>query len=486
MGIARRVILEYIIGAARSGERERLMGSDDPETESRSIKALFRSLRPANLRILWVDLAQTLGPVLILSIIAIFVALHYVRPAPSSKITIASGPQGSRFNLVAKQYRKILAHNGITLNVLTTEGSLDNLGRLQAAGSKVDVALVQAGLATPVTAGDVRSLGSMFYVPLTIFYRSAMPLERLSQLRGRRIAIGPEGSGTRALALALLKANEIDGQGPTQLVDLEGESARGALLHQQVDAIFLTGDSASPDTIREMLHAPGIRLFDFPQADAYVRRFHYLNKLELPPGAFDLGENLPPQAINMIAPTVELLAHADLHPALSDLLIEAATEVHGGATLLQNAGQFPLAQAHDFPLSADAARYYKSGKSFAYRYLPFWLATLLDRAVVVFLPIFFVIIPALRYLPALYNWRVQSRINRRYRQLMALERMSLGDLSAQQRALLIERLGQIEKAVIELKIPGSHAEQMYLLRQHMHFVRENLARQGLGPTAEAA
>jgi hypothetical protein len=153
-----------------------------------------------------------------------------------------------------------------------------------------------------------------------------------------------------------------------------------------MDALFLTGDSAPPETIREMLHAPGVRMFDFAQADAYVRRFRYLSKLELPPGSFDLGENLPPTAINMLAPTADLLAHSNLHPALSDLLLEAATEVHGGATLLQNAGQFPAPMLHDYPISADAARYYKSGKSFAYRYLPFWLASLLDRAVVVLLP----------------------------------------------------------------------------------------------------
>jgi TRAP-type uncharacterized transport system substrate-binding protein len=377
---------------------------------------------------------------------------------------------------VAQGYQKILARDGITLKILTTEGSLDNLHRLLAAHTRVDIALVQSGISDAGDTGDLISLGSVFYVPLTIFYRSPMALERLSQLRGQRIAIGPPGSGTRPLALALLKANEIEAQGQTQLLDLEGEAARKALLGHQVDATFLTGDSAAPETIREMLHTPGIRLFDFSQADAYVRRFHYLSKLELPPGAFDLGENLPPTAINMLAPTVELLAHSSLHPALSDLLIEAATELHGGATLLQNAGQFPTPLVHDFPISADAARYYKSGKSFAYRYLPFWVASLLDRTVVVLLPVLFVVIPALRYLPAVYNWSIKSRIDRRYRQLMALERHSVGDLSPEQRAIFIDRLAQIEKSVIALKMPGSHAEPLYVLREHIQFVRENLAR----------
>ncbi len=424
----------------------------------------------------WLDLGQILAPALIVIGLVVFAALHLIRPAPPSTLTMASGPEGSKFHTVAVRYQQILAKNGITLKLVTTQGSLENLNRLFTQPPVVDIALVQSGTPFDGDTRDIVSLGGMFYVPLTIFYRSAAPLQRLSQLAGRRIAIGAPGSGTRSLALALLKANEIEPNGSTALLDLEGEGAREALLHQQVDAIFLTGDSAAPETIREMLHAPGIRLFDFPQADAYARRFRYLNKLELPAGSFDLGENLPSTPIFMLAPTVELLAHANLHPALSDLLIEAAIEVHGGASLLQNAGQFPSPVATSFPLSDDAARYYKSGKSFAYRYFPFWLATLLDRTVVVILPVILVLIPVLRFLPSLYNWRITRRVSRRYQQLMAIERQSLRNLSAEERAQLIESVARIEKAVIALKMPGSHAEQLYILRQHMQFVRENLAR----------
>jgi TRAP transporter TAXI family solute receptor len=456
------------------------MEGDNPATEGTSkLGALLSRLLPVNLRVFLWDFAHSVGPVIVVGAIAIFAALHFVRPAPPKILTIAGGVPGSRFNMAAQQYQKILKRNGITLKIVGTEGSLDNLNRLSA--GHVDIALVQSGVAPAGDAGDLISLGSVFYVPLTVFYRSSTPIERLSQLKGQRIAIGQPGSGTRAVALALLKANEIEEKGSTQLLDLEGEAARTALLERRVDAIFMTGDSAPPETIREMLHTPGVRMFDFPQADAYVRRFHYLSKLELPPGSFDLGENLPPAAINMLAPTADLLAHSSLHPALSDLLIEAATEVHGGATLLQSAGQFPAPLVHEYPISADAARYYKSGKSFAYRYLPFWLASLLDRTVVVLLPALLVIVPLLRYVPAMYNWRIKSRIDRRYRQLMALERQSLGDLTPDQRAHLIVRLAQIEKSVIALKMPGSHAEHLYVLRQHMQFVRENLGRPPLKP-----
>ena len=237
----------------------------------------------------------------------------------------------------------------------------------------------------------------------------------------------------------------------------------------------LTGDSATPEIIGEMLHADGVRLFDFQQADAYVRHFRYLSKLKIPPGGFDLGENLPPAQLNLLAPTIELVAHSSLHPALSDLLIEAATEVHAPAGLMQNRGEFPSPRASEFPVSADATRFYKSGKSFAYRYLPFWLATLFDRALVVLVPMLLVVIPIIRYIPELYNWNIRRRINRRYGQLMALERKSLGDFSAEQRAALLEQLARIEKSVIALKLPGSHATQLYGLRQHMQFVRDNFA-----------
>jgi TRAP-type uncharacterized transport system substrate-binding protein len=458
-----------------------MRNNEVPTAKGRSrIRAWLHRVLPRGSTTFVLDLVQSVGPLLLVSAIAIVAALHYVRPAPPNHLRMATGPAGSKFSTVGQQYQTILARNGIKLQLIATEGSPENLKRLTDTQSGVDIALVQSGTLATEDTSDLRSLGTMFYETLTIFYRAPKPIVRLSELRGRRIAIGAPGSGARSLALVLLKANEIEEHGDTTLVDLEGEAARAALLGRQVDAIFLTGDSAAPATIREMLHAPGILMFDFPQADAYVRRFHYLNKLEVPAGAFDLGENLPAAPLSMLAPTVELLAHSGLHPALSDLLLEAATEVHGGASLLQNAGQFPNPSVNDYPISADAARYYKSGKSFAYRYLPFWLASLLDRALVVFLPVLLVVIPALRYIPALYNWRINRRISRRYGQLMALERQSLGDLSPERRALLLEQLSQIEMSVIALRMPGSHADQLYVLREHLQFVRENLARSSRG------
>jgi TRAP-type uncharacterized transport system substrate-binding protein len=441
----------------------------------------------------WWDLIHTLGPILLVSAGAIWLGLHFVQPLPPHRLTMSGGPKGSSFEAVAKRYRAFLAENGIDLRIIPSAGSLQNLERLMTPHSHVDVALVQAGItaadAAPRagTSGDLVSLGSMFYQPLTIFYRARRPISRLSQLRGRRIAIGKEGSGTRLLALALLGANGIGPHGPTRLLGLEGEAARQALLAGQVDAIFLTGDSAPPATIRAMLHTRGVRMFRFAQADAYTRQFPYLHELHIPEGTFDLGANLPSRPIVMLAPAVELIAHSSLHPALCDLLIEAAEKVNGGATRLQSAHEFPNTSTSSFPLDTEAARYYKSGdKSLAYRYLPFSLASFVTRIVVVLVPIIVILIPGLRYLPNLYRWRVDSRIHRRYAELMALERESLGQLTPERRAALLEQLEEIERSVILRKIPGSHAEQLYQLRQHIAFVRGNLSRSAHPEEAQAA
>jgi len=435
-------------------------------------------------RISWRDLATSLGLVLLVSAAAFWIAFHFVRPAPPDTITLASGPEGSTLWNYAERYRQILARNRVKLKILPTEGTLDNLKRLSDPKSDVDTGFVQGGLSNLANTGDLVSLGSMFYEPLLVFYSGA-PLERLAELKGRRIAIGPEGSGTRILALSLLKANGIEAKGATKLLDLQGKGAEQALLKGTVDAAFLMGDSATPAIMRDLLRARSIRIFDFVQGDAYVRRFRYLSKLELPPGSLDLGRNVPSKPLTLIAPTVELIARRDLHPALSDLLIEAARELHGGATLIQRAGEFPAPLEHEYPIGNDAARYYKSGKGVAYRYLPFWVASLVDRTLVVLLPIILVLIPGLRLAPTLYGWRARSRIYRRYGELMALERVAMAQPTSEQRTELLRRLDDIEKSVIALKMPGSLADQVYVLRQHINFVRRQLAKDA-NPPAEPA
>jgi TRAP transporter TAXI family solute receptor len=422
------------------------------------------------------DLAVTTGPLLLITGLAIGAAIWYVRPAPPETIRIATGPAGSSFHNTAEKYRKILARNGVKLEILPSEGSLDNLKKLTDPAYRVDVGFVQGGVAAGIHLEKLVSLGSVFHAPLAIFYRGAAPVDRISGLGGKRLAIGPEGSGTRALALILLKANGIEPGGSTALLDLSGEDAAQALVEGKADAAFLMGDSATPQVMRKLLRTPGIRLFDFSQADAYTRRYPYLTKIELPKGIFDFAKDLPDRDLHLIGPTVELVARENLHPALSDLLIEAAREVHGGAGLLRRAGEFPSPQEHEFRISEDARRYYSSGKSFLYRNLPFWLASLADRALVVIVPIVLLLIPGLKLVPTLYRWRVRSRIYRWYGKLIALERSMLAQPPPGEREELLKRLDDIESEVNKMKMPLSFADQFYVLRDHIRFVRDRHAK----------
>jgi TRAP transporter TAXI family solute receptor len=434
----------------------------------------FASLRPlarfAGISVR--DLLVSVGPIIIITAIVIGAAIWIVRPAPPDTISIAAGPNGSTFRVTAEKYRKILARNGVKLRIIQTGGSLDNLRMLSNPAVKVDVGFVQGGVSKGMDLDRLVSLGSVFHEPLALFYRSDEPVDRISALNGKRLAIGPEGSGTRVLALILLKANGIEPGGATTLLDMGGEEAATALAGNEVDAAFLMGDSATPAMMRKLLRTPGVRMVNFSQAEAYSRRYPYLNRIDIPMGAFDFGKNIPPQDIQLIAPTVELVARDRLHPALSDLLIEAAREVHGRATIMQHAGEFPSPQEHEFRISDDARRYYSSGKSFFYRNLPFWMASLLDRLLVVVVPVIVLLIPGLKIAPALYSWRIRSRIYRWYGILIALERSLLAEPEPEERQALLKKLDEAEAGVNKMKVPLAYSEQYYVLRDHIMFVRD--------------
>ncbi len=421
----------------------------------------------------WRDLAVSFGPMLLLIVVGVWLAIWLIHPAPPKVITIATGPQNSSFWTTAEKYKAILARDGVTLKLVPSEGSLDNLRKLTDPDGEVDVGFVQGGVANGVNIDNLVSLGSVSYSPVSVFYRGDKVFSRLSELTGKSIAVGVPGSGSRVLALTLLKASGIEPGGSTRLLDMGGDEAAQQLAKGKIDAAFLMGESAAPATMGKLLRTPGIRLLDFSQAAAYTRRFSYLNELSLPAGVFDFRRNLPDRTIRLIAPTTELIARDDLHPALSDLLIEAAREVHGKASVLQKAGEFPAPLAHEYPISDDAERYYKSGKSFFYRTLPFWLASLVDRTMVIVLPIVLLLIPGVKLVPLLYGWRIRSRIYKWYGALIALERGVITHTPEEQ-VQMLKQLDDIEASVNRMKMPLAFADQFYVLREHIGFVRSRL------------
>jgi TRAP-type uncharacterized transport system substrate-binding protein len=398
----------------------------------------------------------------------------FMEAAAPDTITIAAGPVGSTFHTTAEKYQTILAENGVKLKIISSEGSMDNFNMLSNPKVDVDIGFVLGGQVNGANTDNLVSLGSISYQPLMIFYRGP-PKSLLSEFRGQRLYIGPRGSGADTLARTLLLANGIKPDGNTSLFNTPNIDPERALLEDRVDAIFLMGETTSIDLMRHLMHTPDIHLFNFSQADGYTRRINYLNKMEVPKGAFDLGHNLPGENIYLIGPTVELIARDSLHPALSDLLLEAAREVHGAASPFKKRGEFPAALEHEFRISEDAARYYESGKSFLYRTFPFWVASLIARALTVIVPLALFVIPSLQLVPIIYRWRLESRIYRWYRALLDIERDGFKPTSDQtRREELLRHLDHIEQTVNKIVVPASCGQLFYDLRLHIDFVRDRL------------
>jgi hypothetical protein len=374
---------------------------------------------------------------------------------------------------MAEKYKAALAKNGIKVQILTSEGSLDNLKRITTQEQKVDLALVQSGSENEDTKLDeVVSLGGLSYQPLFFFYRGNH-IERLAEMKGKTIAIGKAGSGARRLSLKLLKLNNIDEK--ANIVTMEGEEVSAALLDKKIDGAFLMGEDASVKVLRNLLFAPDIHLFNFKNAAAYLRKIDILHILDLPEGVLDFEKNIPEETITLMGPMVELIAIKDLHPALSDAVLDAATEINGTAGIFKKRGEFPIAAENKIKLSDDAQRFYKSGKSFLYRYLPFWLASLVNRILVSFLPMLLILIPAVRSVPAIFRWLGQMRIRRRYRALLRLEGKFKHEIDPNKLKDLNEQFEQIEKDVLHMKVRAVNADQFYSLRAHIDYVRRLMA-----------
>jgi TRAP-type uncharacterized transport system substrate-binding protein len=438
----------------------------------------FKRLQmPAKLvTVSWRDLLVIGVPVLLVTALAAWLAAKFIGPAPPDSIVMLAGPRESSNYSIAERYAKIIARRGVKVQVVETGGAQDNLRRLADRKVYADVGFVLGGVSEGIETGGLISLGSVFVQPVLVFYRGKESVERLSQLEGKRVAIGPEGSGTHALAMKFLVANGMD-KGPTRLLDLDGDDAVEALKQGKIDAAFLMGEIVRGRVTRDLLKVPGISLMNFTQADGYMRRLKFLSRLTLPRGAFDLGQDLPPHEVELVGPTVELIAREDLNPALSDLLISAAREIHGPAGMYRKAGEFPAPLERDFPISEDAQRFYRSGTPFLYKKLPFWLASLVDRTLVVLVPLVVIVIPAIRIVPPLYRWRVRSRIYRWYGALMALERDMLADPEPERAQEILKRLDDIQEAVNNLRTPLAFADQLYVLREHISGVRNRLAGQ---------
>ncbi len=417
------------------------------------------------------DFLKIYVPLAVLVLAGFALAYRYVDPAPPKKIRIAAGVEEGAYTASARRYAQILARDGLTLEVVTTSGSMDNLRLLQTERGGVDVAFVQGGTA-PADARTLLALGSVFLEPLWVFVRAELRVRVLGDLKGRRLAVGVDGSGTRVLALQLLSASGVTD--PALVFPIGGRDAVNALLGGRVDAAFFVTARPLP-MLEALLRARTVRLLSFAQADAFAKRYRFLSKVTLPEGGLDLAANIPPEDVTLLAPAAALVARDDLNPALVDELLAAATEVHGPGQLFGETREFPSSKYVDLPLSSDAARHLKSGPPFLRRHLPFWAATMAERLLILLIPVVTLLIPVLRFAPEVYRWGVRRRVYRWYKDLQVIEEEAQNSASPDERARILARLEEVEREVGKLSVPAAYADGLYHLKNHIQLIRRLIA-----------
>ncbi|MDP1609861.1 MAG: TAXI family TRAP transporter solute-binding subunit [Sulfuritalea sp.] len=432
---------------------------------------------PEKLKLLsWRDIVFVALPSLLLIVGAFWLAAQFIKPAPPDQLIVSTGGDSGAYQRFAARYKDVLDRYGIALVAKPSAGSPENLERLRNPEFEVDAAFIQGGTARLGEEDELVSLGDMYYEPLWIFYREAVLRggNKVLDLKGKRVAIGGAGSGTHHLAMELLAANGLDAKN-TKLIELGGLGLVESMQKGEVDAVFVVGPTQS-SLVWALLYTPGVSLMSLAHAEAYTRRFPHLARLVLPRGAIDLTLDIPPHDTQLVSPMATLLVREDTHPALIDLLMQAASEVHGAPGVFQKPGEFPRAGHSEFPLSKEAERYYKSGKPFLQRYLPFWAATLIDRMVVMLVPLLAVLVPLFKFAPQLYGWRVRSRIYRRYGELKFLENELNEDPGRHTRAEWLKKLEDIETDASGIRTPLTFSDMLYTLRGHIDLVRDMILR----------
>lgn len=418
------------------------------------------------------DFLKVYGPIVLLIVAGFAVTFYFVEPLPPSTIRMATGAPGGAYAAVAERYRAILARDGIKLETVETKGAAENLRLLAAEDSGIDVALVQGGIGAAEASGSVVSVASVFFEPIWVFVRGQRPTWRVAELAGRRIAIGPEGSGTRTAALQLLAANAIDARN-AELREIGGDDAVAALRDGAVDAAFFV--SAKPsEAMLGLLRVPNVALLNFERAEAYREHFPFLSSVTVAAGSISLRDDLPRRDVTLLAPAAALLARDGLHSALVRLLSSAVAEAHGGRQRFSAPGTFPTARHLDFPLHDVAKRYLESGPSFLYRYLPFIVAIWIERLFILLVPLLTLLLPLLRIGPPIYEWQVKRKIYRWYKQLRRIEADAAVAADGEARAKLLRELDDIDQRIRKVNVPLSHTGSLYHLRLHVQFVRDEM------------
>ncbi len=400
----------------------------------------------------------------------VWLGLWYFIPAPPSTITIAVGFKGGAYEHIANRYRESLARHHVTLNLRFVKAMFDMIGLVNDPKSDVSATFVFAGQTNSTESPALELLGRINYAPLWIFYQGSETLDRLSQLKGKRVNVAP---AIDKLVEPILAANGINADNTKLSLVADIALAGKKLRDGDWDVSFLPPVDLDAPPIQSMLRDPVIRLMNVAQAEALTRLFPVLHRLVLPQGVIDLERNITPTDVNLIGSTSAVVVRKDLHPELKYLLARTLQEVHGGAGIFQRAGEFPTQTDPEFPVAEEALDYYKNGPSFLQRYLPFWMINYAKRVAAILVAAFAVVIPLLTYGPRLYAWLVNMRLLRLYRRLRLVNAQLKRDLTAEQLAALQGDLDHIDRAANVL--PMRHSDLFINVITHIRLMRMELA-----------
>lgn len=408
-------------------------------------------------------------------IAALFTGIWFILPQPPQTLTIATGFPDGLYSQFANHLKTELAKEKITLQIRNTGGSVDNLALINDPNSGIDLAIVQSGVGDPVKYPELLSLAGIFYEPLWVWYRQPAftkeggALTQLSQLQGKRISIGNDGSGTQILSNAILKLNEINAD-LVKLEKLKPDEAIEKLQKGELDVTFIVAAGEAP-ILKKFYQIPGIRLMNFDQAEAYTRVLPYLDRIDIPRGIISIAHDQPKQDIRTIASTATLVARNDINPATVSLLLGTSYDILRNYSRLQKPGQFPSSKGLDFPMDMDAEIFLRDGPSFFYRHLPFWGAVWVERFIKILIPLLIVLIPVFTYLPAIFNLSLKVKLSRLYKILKNIEKRSN---SPDNYLLLHTELLNLEKRIQQIKVSAMQSKEVYDLKAHVALVRHQL------------
>lgn len=433
-------------------------------------------------------LAVSVGAFVLLALCAWLVS-RYISPAPPSAVQMTTGAVDGASHQFGLKYQAYMRANGVRLDLQLSTGGVQNLERLN---KDTPIGFVQGGLGVlsldpQKNAEDtqLRSLGVIGYEPVWIFTHSAELAKTMSaslgSLKGRKVAIGADGSGTRKVALELLQSFGVDSSNAALGTEGGGAAAK-LLVDKQIDAVIVIS-APQGAAVQGLLTQPGVVAVSLEQAEGLTRRFPYLSLVSLKAASVDPQRNLPASDITLLATTANLVVQENLHPALAYLLLEAARDVHKGASLLNKPGEFPNPRGTDFPLADEAQRYYKDGRPFLQRYLPYWAANFVQRMLLVLIPLLAVAIPVMKTIPDLLDWRQKQRLFRHYGILLGLERrLREKQLTTDEVTESTALLEKIEQDISSTKFALGFTDKVYTLRQHVDYVRSQLTKEIPGAT----